>query len=185
MLHHHLLSLGSLAALGFLMGCDQTSPVSPSAESSPLPLANASQPRPWKESYQATGTIAPDARCPAPLLRESDAGGGTATHIGRYTITNSHCVDPSSGALTGGSFVKTAANGDQIFGTYVGTATVIQAPAPVGIFRVSGTVTFTGGTGRFAGASGTTNMAGTEQADFSQAPVPTQVTLTMVGKISY
>jgi hypothetical protein len=187
MLHHHLLSLGSLAALGLLMGCDQTASVSPSATSLPgaPAAANASRPRPWKESYRATGTIAPDARCPAPLLRESDAGGGTATHIGRYTITNSHCVDPSTGALTGGSFVKTAANGDQIFGTYVGTATVIQPPSPVGIFRVSGTVTFTGGTGRFAGASGTTNMAGTERADFSQAPVPTQVTLTMVGKISY
>ena len=183
MLHPHLFSLGSLAALGLLIGCDETSSVSPSPASPPL--ASASQSRPWKESYRATGTIAPDARCPAPLLRESDQGGGTATHVGKYTITNSHCVDPSTGALTGGSFVKTAANGDQLFGTYVGTAAVIQAPAPIGIFQVSGTLTFTGGTGRFAGARGTTSMAGTERADFSQTPVPTQVTLTMVGTITY
>jgi hypothetical protein len=94
-------------------------------------------------------------------------------------------VDPSTGALTGGTFVKTAANGDQIFGTYVGTATVIQPPSPVAIFSVNGTITFTGGTGRFAGATGSTTMAGTLQADFSQAPVPTQVTLTMLGTISY
>lgn len=185
MLHHYLLSLGSLAALGLLLGCDQTSSVSPSAGSSPVPVANAAIPLPWKESYQATGTIAPDTRCPAPLLLESDEGGGTATHIGKYTIVNSHCVDPSTGALTGGTFVKTAANGDQIFGTYVGTATVIQPPSPVAIFSVNGTITFTGGTGRFAGATGSTTMAGTLQADFSQAPVPTQVTLTMLGTISY
>jgi hypothetical protein len=187
MLHHHLLSLGSLAALGLLMGCDQTASVSPSATSLPgsRVAGNASGQRPWKESYRASGTITADARCPSPLLRESDQGGGTATHIGRYTITNSHCVDPSTGALTGGTFLKTAANGDQLFGTYVGTAIVIQPPSPVAIFNVSGTVTFTGGTGRFAGATGTTNMAGTEQADFSQTPVSTQVTLTMLGKISY
>jgi hypothetical protein len=185
MLHHHHLPVGSLAALGLLIGCDQTSSVSPSAISSPIPVANAAGPRPWKESYRASGTIAPDAKCTAPLLLERDAGGGIATHIGKYTIVNSHCVDPSTGALTGGTFVKTAANGDQLFGTYVGTATVVQPPSPVGIFSVSGTITFTGGTGRFARATGSTTMAGTEQADFSQAPVPTQVTLTMLGTISY
>ena len=185
MLHHHHLPVGSLAALGLLIGCDQTSSVSPSATSSPLPVANAAGPRPWKESYHASGTIGPGARCPAPLLLESDEGGGTATHIGKYTIVNSHCLDPSTGALTGGTFVKTAANGDQIFGTYTGIATVIQPPSPIGIFSVSGTITFTGGTGRFAGATGTTTMAGTEQADFSRTPVSTQVTLTMLGSISY
>ena len=183
MLHHHLLSLGSLAALGLLLGCDQTSPVSPSAGSSSVSEANAA--RPWKESYQATGTITADAQCPAPLLLESYQGGGTATHVGKYTIVNSHCLNPGTGALTGGSFVKTAANGDQLSGTYVGTATVIQPPSPIGIFSVRGTVTFTGGTGRFAGATGTTTMEGTEHADFSQTPVATQVTLTMLGTISY
>lgn len=185
MLHHHLLFLGSLAAVGLLIGCDQGSSVSPSEASSPIPVANASGPRPWKESYRASGTIAPDAQCPAPLLLESDQGSGTATHIGNYTIVNSHCLNPTTGALTGGTFVKTAANGDQLFGTYVGSASVIQPPSPVGIFSVSGTVTFTGGTGRFAGATGTTSMAGTERADFSQTPAATQVTLTMLGTISY
>jgi hypothetical protein len=184
MRHPHLLCLGSLAALGLLIGCDGTSSVSPSS-ASPVPFSRAAGPRPWKESYQSTGTIAPGARCPAPLLLESDQGSGTATHIGKYTIVNSHCVDPITGALTGGTFVKTAANGDQIFGTYAGTATVIQAPAPIGIFSLSGTIEFTGGTGRFAEATGTTSMTGTLQGDFSRSPVPTQVTLTMVGTISY
>jgi hypothetical protein len=182
----HLLSIGSsLVALGLLLACDQTSSVSPSVISSPTAAANVSGPRPWKESYQSSGTITSDARCPAPLLLESEEGGGTATHIGRYTIVNSHCLDPSTGVLTGGTFTKTTANGDQIFGTYVGTATVIQPPSPVGIFGLTGTVTFTGGTGRFVGATGTTDMEGSLQADFSQTPVATQTTLTMTGTIAY
>ena len=139
---------------------------------------------PWKESYAASGTITPGARCPAPQLLVSLAGGGTATHVGKYTIVNSHCVDPGTGALTDGTFVKTAANGDQIFGTYTGGSTVIQPPAPIAIFTITGTINFTGGTGRFTGATGTATMSGSLRADFSQADVPTEVTLVMVGDIS-
>jgi len=148
-------------------------------------MAAAAGVRPWKESYHSTGTITADARCLAPLLLESYQGGGTATHTGKYTIVNSHCLDPASGALTNGTFLKTAANGDQLFGTYMGSASVIQPPAPIGIFRITATLTFTGGTGRFNGATGTTTMSGTEQADFSTTPIATQVELTMVGEISY
>ena len=182
---HHF-PLGSLAALSLLFGCDQTSPVSESsAGSDDIPLAAVAGAKPWKESYQSTGTITADAQCPSPLLLESYQGGGTATHTGKYDIVNSHCLNPATGALTNGTFVKTAANGDQLFGTYVGNASVIQPPAPIGIFGITGTLTFTGGTGRFTGATGTTTMSGTERADFSQTPVATQVELTMVGEISY
>jgi hypothetical protein len=180
---HHFLIASSLVALGILMGCDQTSSVSPSSGSIPRPAA-AAGPVPWRESYQASGTIAPDARCPAPQLLTTLEGGGTATHVGKYTIVNSHCVDPNTGALTAGSFTKTAANGDQLFGTYVGNSSVIQPPAPVGIFAVTGTLTYTGGTGRFAGITGTATMEGTLTADFSQQPVPATSTLIMVGEIS-
>ncbi len=183
MLHPRFLNPGSLTALAFLIGCGETSPVS-SSSTSPVPLAGVSHPRPWKESYQASGTIAPSAGCPGrqPQFLVSLSGGGTATHVGKYTITNSHCVDPKTGAMTGGSFVKTAANGDQISGNYDGYA----RPGPGGSFSVRGRVSFTGGTGRFAGATGSTDMSGTLQADFSGAPPwSTQVTLTMVGTISY
>ncbi|HZN96935.1 MAG TPA: hypothetical protein VFB61_04325 [Gemmatimonadales bacterium] len=181
------LFISSLVALGLLLGCDHISPVSQSAASSQddIPIATAAGARPWKESYHSTGTITADPRCPSPLLLESYQGGGTATHTGKYDIVNSHCLDPATGALTNGTFLKTVANGDQLFGSYSGNSSVIQPPSPVGIFRVNGTLTFTGGTGRFTGATGTTTMSGTEQADFSQTPVATQVELTMVGEISY
>jgi hypothetical protein len=182
---HHL-PLGGLAALSLLLGCDQTSPVSPSgASAADIPIASSAGARPWKESYHSTGTITADAQCPSPLLLESYRGEGTATHTGKYDIVNSHCLNPATGALTNGTFVKTAANGDQLFGTYEGTTSVIQPPAPIGVFEITGTLTFTGGTGRFTGATGTTTMSGIEQADFSQTPIETQDELTMVGEISY
>ena len=183
----HRFPLGGLAALSLLIGCDQSSsPVSPSgASSADIPMATSAGSRPWKESYHSTGTITAAAQCPSPLLLESYRGGGTATHTGKYDIVNSHCLDPATGALTNGTFVKTVASGDQLFGTYVGSASVIQPPTPVAIFAITGTLTFTGGTGRFTGATGTTTISGTEQADFSQTPIATQDELTMVGEISY
>lgn len=188
MIHRVLSTSNGVLALFALIGCDQSSPLAPSGESSaPQPNAEAaSGPHmvPWKESYQASGTITAGARCAAPLLLVSLEGGGTATHVGKYTIVNSHCLNLSTGALTNGTFIKTAANGDQIFGTYSGSTTIIQPPAPIGIFGVTGTLSFTGGTGRFAGVTGTASMNGSIQSDFSQPAVPTDVTLVMVGSIS-
>jgi len=176
------LALPASLALGFVLACGENEPGAPTQPTA-TPLAEVS--RPWKESYQSSGTLAPGTRCPAPLLLESDAGSGTATHIGRYTIVNSHCLNPSTGELTDGSFLKTTANGDQLSGTYFGQATVVQSPAPIGTFAVSGSLTFTGGTGRFANASGTVTMTGKQTADFSQQPVVTETALTMEGTISY
>jgi hypothetical protein len=188
MIRHFLSIFSSALALLAIFGCGQSTPLGPAVESPTsqpgAAPASALGTVPWKESYQAFGTITADASCPAPLLLVSLEGEGTATHVGNYTIVNSHCVDPSTGALTKGTFVKTAANGDQIFGTYIGSTTVIQPPAPVGIFEVDGTLTFTGGTGRFAGATGTATMEGSLQSDFSQPGIPTQVTLVMIGSIS-
>ena len=50
-----------------------------------------------------------------------------------------------------GTTIYTAANGDQLFVSYSGTATF---PNQSGTATFSGTETVTGGTGRFAGASG-------------------------------
>jgi hypothetical protein len=61
---------------------------------------------------------------------------------------------------------------------------VIVPPAPIGQFRVSGTLTFTGGTGRFAGLTGTASMSGVQTTDFSLPDFPTTVTLHMEGAIS-
>ena len=75
---------------------------------------------------------------------------GTATHLGRYTLEVPHLVNQAT--RTGsGTYVFTAANGDTLTATFTGVATVV---AP-GVLSTVETATITGGTGRFAGATGT------------------------------
>jgi hypothetical protein len=81
------------------------------------------------------------------VIETTDTGSGRATHLGRYTLAAGEHVDLASGAITGGFYTLTTATGDTITGTYSGEA----LPGLTG-YLVSGPVT--GGTGRFAGATG-------------------------------
>jgi hypothetical protein len=153
-------------------------------ESATAPLLRTTE-VPATSRYHATGTIGTAPRCDAlGLLYVHLEGGGIESHLGRYTITNSHCLDPATGVFTGGEFVKIATSGDELRGTYRGTSRVLQAPAPVGIFAVDGALEFTGGTGRFAEASGSQHMVGRQTSDFSLPGIPTEVELRMEGTIS-
>jgi hypothetical protein len=177
--------LAFLAVAAAAAACDSSPTTAPIAEPS---LAQGGSDVPFKETYGATGTIAPSAECPAGTVLVSLQGNGTATHVGRYTISNSHCLDLATGVFTNGAFVKTAANGDQLVGTYSGSGTTLVAPAPpdlVGQFTVTGTLVFTGGTGRFASASGVLEMRGTQVTDFSASQWPTEVDLEMKGTFSW
>jgi hypothetical protein len=81
------------------------------------------------------------------VIQTTDTGSGRATYLGRYTLAAGEHVDLASGAITGGFYTLTTANGDTITGTYSGEA----LPGLTG-YLVSGPIT--GGTGRFAGATG-------------------------------
>jgi hypothetical protein len=70
---------------------------------------------------------------------------GNATHLGLLTREEHILLDPGTGTFTG-TIVFTAANGDQLAGDLVGG---FVSPT-----SASGSYLFTGGTGRFAGASG-------------------------------
>lgn len=70
---------------------------------------------------------------------------GHASQIGLFTREEQILLDPASGTFTG-SIVFTAANGDQLAGTLDG--------AFVSPGSATGTYAFTGGSGRFAHASG-------------------------------
>ena len=70
---------------------------------------------------------------------------GNATHLGRFSREETVLFNPVTGTLTG-LVVYTAASGGQLFGTVVGG--FISPTA------ATGTYTFTGGTGRFANATG-------------------------------
>lgn len=107
-------------------------------------------------------TLAPDAG--PPLFGRSDFDGrcsepsdftisfrleGQATHLGRITAVAEHCSwvdwELRDSWTNDGVMMFTAANGDDLWATYEGE------PSGTGTREV---LTFTGGTGRFASASG-------------------------------
>jgi len=99
--------------------------------------------------------------CDAESIEITLAGTGTLAHLGRTDITARNCSvgDLSIGPalIRGGTATLTAADGSTITVTYEG-----NQEAPEGnLTEFTTTHTVTGGTGRFANASGTWNIAGT------------------------
>jgi opacity protein-like surface antigen len=83
-----------------------------------------------------------------PMLFVNSNAVGHASQLGRYTATFEFQVDLRTSTASG-SFTMTAANGDTLFGTLSGHST------PAGSFAaIVETDTILGGTGRFAGATG-------------------------------
>src|SRR5690606_1206106 len=80
------------------------------------------------------------------------SGEGIASHIGKSTFeANTRVtINPQPPFTVNGTRTITAANGDQIFTTFTGTST----PAVNGMNGADLQETITGGTGRFANASG-------------------------------
>jgi hypothetical protein len=77
-------------------------------------------------------------------------GGGEATHLGRFTATFHALVTIPAGTAVG-EFTFVAANGDRLFATFTGQSTPTSVAGVVSIHEIA---TITGGTGRFADATG-------------------------------
>jgi hypothetical protein len=86
-----------------------------------------------------------------PVMFVHGTATGYATRIGRYTATYEEQVDLLTGSSVG-AITLVAANGDVIFATQTGQGDPTPDPDIFSIVEVS---TITGGTGRFAGATGT------------------------------
>ena len=84
-------------------------------------------------------------------------GTGNSTRLGSYSARYRECLDPETGAVTHGTFTLTAADGDELFGTYSGQSAPTGEP---GVVTYDDPGVITGGTGRFEGASGTANTRG-------------------------
>jgi hypothetical protein len=85
-----------------------------------------------------------------PRLFVDGSGSGWATHLGRFTVTYEVVVDLLAHE-TFGSSLFTAANGDSLATDITGLGTPTENPDVHSIVEVH---TITGGTGRFAGATG-------------------------------
>jgi hypothetical protein len=75
---------------------------------------------------------------------------GVATHLGRFTLDVPHVVDPATRTGVGLYKFRTA-NGDRLTAQFTGQATPI---AGTDFLFIEEDATITGGTGRFAGATG-------------------------------
>ena len=85
-----------------------------------------------------------------PIRSITREGGGTATYLGKYTEQVTAQINVVTRHLTGAA-TFTAANGDTLTATVEGQATLTTTPGVLSIVEV---YTITGGTGRFAGATG-------------------------------
>jgi hypothetical protein len=136
---------GVLGFCVFAAACAGEAPIAPTSPSSPIggtavTEAKGGSELPFRGTLQATETADGNLR--------HLVGTGNATHLGRFTLTSDFIVDPAT-VTASGTAIWTAANGDEIFTTHTGEG-VVTFP----LLDTMETHTITGGTGRFAGASG-------------------------------
>jgi len=142
------------------VGCTQSSPTSPtstvlaapSVTSAVAVAAARSAEVPFKGRLEGDFTFVPE---PPPATFATVAFtsvAGQATHLGAFSIEAPHRVDLATlPAQASGTFQFTAANGDMLTATFTGLGTPTASP---GVFSIVEMATITGGTGRFAGATG-------------------------------
>jgi len=137
---------------------------------------------------QATSTFG--GRCSVPSdYVISAAFEGQATHAGRVTGTTSHCSQiawgpqgPTGATYSDGEGILTTANGSTIMLRYGNGTTGVDPDTGLSWFRDAWT--FTGGTGLFAGATGS-GLEGGTFANFDAVLAGVPVPMWMEGTITY
>lgn len=165
-----LAPMGIVLALA-LAACD--APVGPDLDTVPGPAVDAQRgygdgavAKPFRADLVTRGQgLMPDAECgDFPRLLNTQVGEGQATHLGRFSVVITFCMDVTDvlddGQLTAGESIPydngvgilTAANGDELHIEISGA--VLPSDNPDYDFEFRDEFRFTGGTGRFAGATG-------------------------------
>lgn len=117
--------------------------------------------RPFRASVDVSETMTLNPlRCAATMALGETTGKGHATHMGRIALLATDCpvFVPGSPVIPviDGRMEITAANGDKLFGVYNGSLTMVSATDA----NLNAAYSITGGTGRFAGASGSGQLSG-------------------------
>ena len=102
---------------------------------------------PFRGRLEGIATATPLA---PPFVAVKLEGSGNATQLGNFTVSIPHLADRSNGTSVG-TYEFTAANGDTLTADFTGLASPSGVP---GVVHIVETATITGGTGRFAGATG-------------------------------
>lgn len=126
---------------------------------------------PFKAHYSASVVgVGPGLGCDVRLFLE---GAGEGTQLGRFSITLGFCGRPDN-TLDNGTGTFVAANGDLLYITFYG---VSDGGHP--ILHFTSYVTFTGGTGRFDGATGSATVRGTFDDNTGAGPADWDGTITL------
>ena len=140
----------SCAVLGLVtllcVGCGQSvAPAGPSPVGSGIPSSQSETAEtPFKGDLEGSQTLTP---LDPPFGHVAGQATGTATHLGRFTVQFPHTVNFAT-SVGVGTYTFTAANGDTLTADFTGQA----QPGP--ITSIVEQAVITGGTGRFAGATG-------------------------------
>jgi hypothetical protein len=155
-----------------LVACADPSPTPPIPPAPSATLQRTGTLRPFTGS--CTLTFTPPPLPLPPLLHQVDVGTCQLSHLGLTDFYGEQDINFAAGTQSGWRTL-TAANGDELHVTHVGTS----APAGPGLVSFVAQMTITGGTGRFAGATGTARAIGL-------ANIATRTTTaTFDGTISY
>lgn len=170
-------SLASITLLvSALAACSDGAPTSPASAVAASQRTVASQvsgtARPFEGSCTTTFNTPPFPL--PPVLHQIDVGSCLLTHLGLTDFYGEQDINLAAGTQSGWRRL-TAANGDELYFTHSGKST----PAGPGQVKFTATLTFVGGTGRFAGATGT--AIGTGGANL----ITRSASVTIVGRISY
>ena len=132
-----------------------------SGASSGTTMASAAVRLPFKGSLQGNADPPVFEPPPSPYFSAHLLAEGQATHLGRFTMDLSHRVNLETGEGLG-TALFTAANGDTLTTDVKGQAKPAGTPTAFTVVEVH---TVTGGTGRFAGSTGTLTI--TRAVDFA------------------
>ena len=114
-------------------------------------------------TFSTTGESNCPPTCPPTIVIATGEATGIASHLGRFTATFVDTIDLAAATGTG-TFNFTAADGSQLFMETTGGEDLFTPP---NISHVTETATIVGGTGRFAGATGTLTIEFTQELDFA------------------
>lgn len=152
----------------------------------PAGSAGASVELPFRTTFYGAGTgiEAPVGCPPGSAYKIHNAGWGQSTYLGRFKWTSVHCTlmgenPPFTVTLEEGHMTYVASNGDRLYADYGDGYLSYLSPTWA---CIDDEATFTGGTGRFVDASGSSH----EHGCFDPGKVPEGLmVITAAGSISF
>ena len=129
--------------------------------------------RPFTGSTIGLADFVPDQSCPLGFRSVTETS-GTASHLGLVSFSSNHCFAPPN-LITQGEGTLVAANGGELYITYVGTCN----PPDFATCTTDNVVV--GGSGRFANATGAFQIT----AVVTNTAPPRPVAMTWEGTLSY